>query len=64
MVINLYAEQVDAVIIQELRRNLKLFKENLESEDIKFFSYDEEEGRRMCEEHIKAFELVVDFYGG
>ena len=57
-------DKIEEIIIRDLTRNLKDFRQDLEKEDFRCFSIDEEEGRLECEKHIKAFELVLDFYGG
>jgi len=53
---------IDAIVVQELGRNLRGFKQDLESGDVRSFSIDEEEGRLECEKYIEAFELVLDYY--
>jgi len=55
-------DRIDEIVIQELTRSLKDFRQDLEEENFRFFSIDEEEGRLECEKHIEAFELVLDFY--
>lgn len=53
---------IDAIVVQELGRNLRGFKQDVEDKNFRFFSIDEEEGRLECEKYIEAFELVLDYY--
>lgn len=53
---------IDALVAQEVGRNLREFKQDLEDKNFRFFSVDEEEGRLECEKYIEAFQLVFDYY--
>lgn len=53
---------IDAIVYQEIGRNLRGFKQDLEDKNFRCFSIDEEEGRLECEKYIEAFQLVLDYY--
>lgn len=53
---------IDALVAQEIGRNLREFKQDLEDKNFRHLSIDEEEGRLECEKCIEAFQLVFDYY--
>ena len=61
-------EQVDAIMLQELKQTIETFEDDL---------YDRENGDGLCifdtdpikdiqiiNEHLSAFKLIYDYYGG
>jgi hypothetical protein len=67
VVFEMEPEQVDAVVIQELKNDYEYFKENLEkrsrNEGLAIFDSDPVLDCEHLIEHIYAHELVLAYYG-
>ena len=61
-------EQVDAILVQEMKRNLESFERDLElrsdGEGLSIFDSDPMMDVLYIQEYINAFKLVLDYYGG
>jgi DNA topoisomerase VI subunit A len=61
-------QQVDSIIIQDIKRNLKEFEEDLElradGKGLAIFHEDPVKDVAQISQYISAFELILDYYGG
>lgn len=61
-------EQVDAIVIQELKSAIAGYEENLEERSngtgLMIFDNDPVKDVAYIQEYISAFKLVLDWYGG
>lgn len=63
-------EQVDAIIISELKSNIDSLERNLEStqdadEDyLGVFDNDPKKDADMIVQHIEALKMIIEYYGG
>jgi len=62
-------DQIQSVLKQELVWHLEVFRENLTQREedgdcLVFFDTDPIQDYESLEQHIRAFELVLDYFGG
>ncbi len=57
-------EQLSDLVVADLKQSLKGLRQDLEEARGGIWSYDLKEDRKMIKKHIKALELVIDYYGG
>ena len=68
--IELEPEQIDAIIIGELRSNIDSLERNLESTQdadddyLGVFDHDPNKDADMIVQHIEALKMIVKYYGG
>lgn len=63
------SDQIESVLKQELVWHLEVFRENLTQREengdcLAFFDADPIEDIATIQQHIRAFELVLDYFGG
>ena len=56
-------EQLTELVIAHLKSNLAGLREELASKRGGFFSLDPKEDHKIIKKHIKAFKLILDYYG-
>ena len=60
-------EQIDAIIVKEMKVNLETMKTDMEKRrhghGMAIFEHSVKEDMKKMKKHIKAFELVLKYYG-
>ena len=56
-------EQLIELVVADLKSSLAGLTEELASKQGGFFSFDPKEDRKIIKKHIKAFKLILDYYG-
>jgi hypothetical protein len=68
MTFELEDEQVDAILVHELKNSIRSLEENLEErangDGISVFDSDPVKDIQYINEYVSAFKLVLDWYGG
>ena len=57
-------EQLNDLVVADLQQSLQGLKQDLKEGRGGIWSYDLKEDRKMIKKHIKALELIIDYYGG
>jgi len=61
----LTCDQVDEIVIKELKSTYESFKKDLERVDgVRVFAVDIEEDRKQIKKYMKSLERLIDWYGG
>ena len=63
MKIEVCDEQLTELVVADLKSSLAGLREELKSKQANFFSLDPKEDRKIIKKHIKAFKLILDYYG-
>lgn len=56
-------QQLNEIMITDLKRSLEGLKQDLEEDRGGVWSFDVKEDRKIIKKHIKAFKLILDYYG-
>lgn len=68
IMIQMEDEQIDAIVVQEIKNCIEGFKRDLElrpdGKGLAIFDNDPVKDVLYIQEHISAFKLVVKYYGG
>ena len=62
MKINLEHEQINSIVVSDLKQLLEHFEENLREDNPCIFSREPEYDRSLIEEHIRATKLILKWY--
>jgi hypothetical protein len=63
--IQLEYEQVDAIVIGELKSTYYTMQQDYEKESgMRVFVNDVEEDRKRIKKYMKALKMIIDWYGG
>ena len=56
-------EQLNDLVVADLQQSLQAFRQDLEDGCGGIWSHDQKEDRKIIKKHIKAFKLILDYYG-
>lgn len=56
-------DSMDRIIVSELKRFVKYFKNDLKSENPRVFFHDPVEDKKEIKRHIDAFNTVIKYFG-
>ena len=57
-------EQLTDLVVADLQQSLQGLRQDLEVGCGGIWSHDPQEDRKIIKKHIKAFKLILDYYGG
>ena len=63
MLIEVCDEQLNELVIADLKQSLQGLRQDLEEGRGGIWSRDPKEDRKIIKKHIKAFKLILDYYG-
>ena len=64
MKIEVCPEQLNEIVVADLKDSLDNMRAELIMGRGNVWSHDPKEDRKMIKKHIKALELIIDYYGG
>ena len=56
-------EQLNDLVVADLQQSLQCLRQDLEEGRGGIWSFDPKEDRKIIKKHIKAFKLILDYYG-
>jgi hypothetical protein len=56
-------EQLTELVLAELQHSLEALKQDLKDGRSGLWSHDPKEDRKIIKKHIKALELILEYYG-
>jgi len=56
-------EQLNDLVVADLQQSLQGLKQDLKEDRGGVWSFDVKEDRKIIKKHIKAFKLILDYYG-
>lgn len=63
MLIDINPEFIDEIIRKELKSQIETFKSDLKKERPLIFTGDAVKDKRLIRKHIRAFKLILEYYG-
>ena len=56
-------EQLNELVVADLKQSLQGLRQDLKEGRGGIWSHDPKEDRKIIKKHIKAFKLILDYYG-
>ena len=62
--VDLEWEQVEAIVVKELKWTRDQFKKDLAYRRLPVFDHDKDTDDKLIKKHIKALDMIIEYYGG